>query len=90
MERNREADHACLVGQASARELNSELASVLSCASEVLGGIAPDDWVRPFLVDIQEAAQRCARRADGLLRYANNRGVRDLGQPSEALASIIP
>ncbi len=90
MERNRQADQACSVAVAAAQDLNSDLTIMLSSVSEALCELEAGHPARPFLLDIQSAAQRCARRAAGLLTYGQWRGVRGTRAPFEALASILP
>ena len=57
------------------RDLNDELTILFAGLDESLRMCAADDPVRPFLLDMRAAAQRCAWKASGILNFAARRGV---------------
>ena len=78
MERITRADHACAVAAAAAHDFNNELTVILSSVSASIQALEPGHPARPHLLDLQDAAERCARKSSGLLRFGTKRS----GNPS--------
>jgi len=77
-------DRAGAIAQAAGSDLNDELTIIFSCISEALNALAPDDPIRPLLLEARGAAQRCAWKASGLLNFAVRRGARPSAASLEA------
>jgi len=59
---------------ALAHDFNNELTVILSSVSTLIDALEPGHPARPQAIDLQDAAQRCARKTSGLLRYGLKRG----------------
>jgi hypothetical protein len=70
------ADRVCAVAAAAAHDLNDELTVILTSVHHTIRSLAPDHPARPFLLDLQDAARRCAWKASGLLNFTARRGAR--------------
>lgn len=64
------------VAAAAAHDLNEELTVILNSISLSMRAIEPGHPIRPLLLDLQGAAQRCAWTASGLLNFTARQGVR--------------
>jgi signal transduction histidine kinase len=73
VERITKADHACAVAAAAAHDFNNELTVILSSVSSSIQELDPGHPARSHLVDLQNAAQRCAQMSSGLLRFGVER-----------------
>jgi hypothetical protein len=73
VERVTKVDHACAVAAAAAHDFNNELTVILSTVSKIILALEPDHPVRPYLLDLQSAAQRCATKSLSLLQYGGKR-----------------
>jgi hypothetical protein len=64
---------ACAVAAAAAHDFNNELTVILSSVTAAITSLdrspCDDRSVRPLLLDIQAAAQRCVWKASGLLNF---------------------
>src|SRR3954465_2982818 len=76
VERLTRTDRICAVAAAAAHDLNDELTVILSSVTTSIRAVAPDHPVRPLLLDLQSAAQRCAWKASGLLNFSARSGAR--------------
>ena len=76
MERLTNADRACAVAAAAARDLNDELTIIVNCASESILTLEPGHPARIYLADIERATQRCVWKVSGLLNYSARHGAR--------------
>ena len=85
MERLTHADRACAVAAAAAHDLNDELTIIVNTTIALPRDPEPGHPARPFLLDLQRAAQRCAWKTSGLLNYGARRGVRPVNVPMERL-----
>ncbi len=85
MERLTTADRALAVASAGAHDLNDELTILLTGAALCLADLTPDDPLRPLVLEMQKAAQRCAWKTSGLLNYSARRGTRPVSVPMERL-----
>lgn len=85
MERITKADHACAVAAATAHDFNNELTVILSSVSTSIQALEPGHPARPHLLDLQNAAQRCARMSSGLLRFGVERRTRPISAALETL-----
>ncbi len=85
MERLTHADRACAVAAAAAHDLNDELTIIVNTTSHSLETLEPGHPARPFLLDLQRAAQRCVWNTSGLLNYGARRGCRPVNVPMERL-----
>lgn len=70
---------------AAAHDFNDELTVILSSVTTTIRSLAPDHPVRPLLLDLQSAAQRCAWKASGLLNFTAQRGARPSAATMERL-----
>jgi signal transduction histidine kinase len=86
VERITRADHACAVAAAAAHDFNNELTVILSSVSSLILGLEPGHPSRPQLLDLQDAAQRCARMSSGLLRFGIQRRSRASARLDNLLA----
>jgi hypothetical protein len=75
VERLTKADHAYAVAAAAAHDVNDDLTVILSSVSSSIETLEPGHPARPHLLDLQDAAQRCARTTSSLLAYSLSRGV---------------
>jgi len=73
VERLTKTDCPCAVAAAAAQDLNNELTIIVNCASWAMLTLEPGHPARPFLHDLQGAAQRCVWKASGLLNYSTQR-----------------
>jgi hypothetical protein len=78
-------DRAYAVAAAAARDFNDELTVILNSVSESLGNLEEDHPARVLLLDLQGAAQRCVRKAEGLLRFSARSGTRPSAAPLNTL-----
>jgi hypothetical protein len=85
VERLTHADRACAVAAAAAHDLNDELTIIVNTTSHSLETLEPGHPARPFLLDLQRAAQRCVWKTSGLLNYGVRRGCRPVNVPMERL-----
>lgn len=85
MERLTNADRACAVAAAAARDLNDEFTIIVNCVSESILTLEPGHPARLYLADIQHATQRCVWKVSGLLNFAARHGVRPVSAPMERL-----
>jgi hypothetical protein len=85
VERLTQADRVCAVAAAAAHDLNNELTIIINGATLSIETLEPDHPARPFLSDVQSAAQRCVWKTSGLLNYGVRRGVRPVPIPMERL-----
>lgn len=54
---------------AAAHDFNNELTVILSGVMDALQSLGPQHPVRPLLLDIEAAAQRCVWKTYGLLNF---------------------
>jgi hypothetical protein len=73
------------IASAAAHDLNEELTIVLASAALALEKLAPTHPARPLLIELQQAAQRCAWKTSGLLNYSARKGTRPVNVPMERL-----
>jgi hypothetical protein len=78
-------DRAYAVAAAAARDFNDELTVILNSVSESLGNLEEDHPARLLLLDLQDAAERCVSKAEGLLQFSARRGTRPSSAPLERL-----
>jgi hypothetical protein len=64
------------VAMAAAKDLNDELTIIVNCAAETLARMDADDPLRPSILDLRTAAQRCAWKASGLLNWGARSGIK--------------
>ncbi len=76
MERYSRADQACALAAATAHDFNNELTVILSSIANLINSLEPGHPARAQLLELQDAARRCARKTSGLLRYGLKRGGR--------------
>ena len=70
VERNTKTDRASVVAAAAAHEFNNELTVILSTVASSLEALESGYPARASLLELQDAAQRCARNSSGLLRFS--------------------
>jgi hypothetical protein len=85
VERLTKADQAYAVAAAAAHDFNEELTVILSSVNNSIEALEPGHPARPHLLDLQFAAERCARTTSGLLAYSFSHGLRPLATPFETL-----
>lgn len=85
VERLAKADRVCAVAAAAAHDLNNELTVILSSVTSSILALEPGHPARPFLLDLQSAAQRCAWKASGLLNYTARHGALPVSATLESL-----
>jgi len=85
VERITKADHACAVAAAVAHDFNNELTVILSSVADSIQALEPGHPARPYLLDLQNAAERCARTTSGLLLFGIQRRTRAIDTPLENL-----
>jgi hypothetical protein len=85
VERITRADHACAVAAAAAHDFNDELTVILSSVSSSISALEPGHPARPHLLELQDAARRCARKSSGLLCFGLSGGARASRGPMEKL-----
>jgi signal transduction histidine kinase len=85
VERITKADHAYAVAAAAAHDFNNELTVILSSLDHSMMALEPGHPARPYLLDLQEAVQRCTRTSSGLLTFSFSRGARMSSAPFESL-----
>ena len=79
------ADKAYSIAAAAAQDLNDELTIILIGAEFALSKLEPGHPARRPLLDIQNAAQRCARKISGLLNHSIRHGGKASPAPMEQL-----
>jgi hypothetical protein len=79
------ADRACAVAAAVGSDFNDELTILLTGLDESLGMCEADDPMRPLLLEMRAAAQRCTWKASGLLNFAARAGVSHVRASAEDL-----
>jgi hypothetical protein len=87
VERLTNADRACAVAAAAARDLNDEFTIIVNCVSESIPTLEPGHPARLYLADIERATGRCACKVAGLLNFTARHGVRPVSAPMERLLS---
>ena len=85
VERITKADHACAVAAAAAHDFNNELTVILSSVSHSIRALEPGHPARTHLLELQNAAQRCAHMTSGLLSFGGKSRTRALAMPFEEL-----
>jgi len=85
VERITKADHACAIAAAAAHDFNDELTVILSSVYSSITALEPGHPARAHLFDLQDAAQRCARKSSGLLSFGLRGGPRMVRGPLEKL-----
>jgi signal transduction histidine kinase len=85
VERITKADHARAVAVAAAHGFNNELTVILSSASSLILAFEPGHPAREYLIDLQNAAERCARMSSGLLAFGARHQSHGLATPFEEL-----
>jgi hypothetical protein len=85
VERITKSDHACAVAAAAAHDLNNELTVILSSVSHSIRTLEPGHPARAHLLELQNAAQRCAHMTSGLLNFGARSRMRALATPFEEL-----
>lgn len=85
MERFTKTDQACTLAAAAAHDFNNELTVILSSISTVIESLEPGHPALVQLQDLQQAAQRCARKTSGLLRFGLKKGNRPTRTALETL-----
>ena len=73
------------LAEAAAHDLNEELTIVLNTAALALKAVGPLHPARAHLIELQQAAQRCAWKTSGLLNYSARKGTRPVNVPMERL-----
>ena len=74
-----------MLAAALAHDFNNELTVILSSVSNLIEALEPGHPARPQALDLQNAAQRCARKTSSLLRYGLKRGGRAMRTSLERL-----
>jgi signal transduction histidine kinase len=85
LERVLKPDAASAVAAAAAHDLNNELTVILNSISLSIQTLEAGHPARPFLLDLQSAAQRCVWKASGLLNFSARKGVRPSAASLERL-----
>lgn len=85
VERFTKTDQACTLAAAAAHDFNNELTVILSSISNLISTLEPDHPALTQIQDLQQAAQRCARKTSGLLRFGLKRGNRPTRTALETL-----
>jgi predicted TIM-barrel fold metal-dependent hydrolase len=62
-------DRTGIVAAAAAQELNDDLTVILNSVAESLRALEAGHPSRAYLLDLRAAAQRCVRKATGLLNF---------------------
>lgn len=89
VERLTNADRTCAVAAAAAHDFNDELTIIVNSASKSILMLEPGHPARPYIADIESAAQRCIWKASGLLTYTARRGVRPVSATMERIVAQI-
>jgi len=76
VERFTRVDQACLLAAVLAHDFNNELTVILSSISTLIDELEPGHPAWPQALDLQHAAQRCARKTSRLLSFGMKRGGR--------------
>jgi len=84
VERFTKADPACTLAAAAAHAFNEELTVILSSVSTLLHELAADDPARVPLLELREAALRCATKTARMLRFGARR-ARAMRMPLDRL-----
>ncbi len=71
---------------AAAHDFNNELTVILSSVSNLIASLEPGHPALQQALELQRAAERCARKTSGLLRFGLRRGGRAV---TESLERII-
>ena len=69
------ADRPYAVAAAVSYDFNNELTIILSSVNLSIEMLDFDHPALPLLLDLQDAAERCAGRAEGLLNYSASKGT---------------
>jgi hypothetical protein len=85
VERLTQSDRVCAIAAAAAHDLNDELTIILNGAARSIEHLEPGHPARPFLYELEHAAQRCIWKTSGLLNYGARRGLRPVPVPMERL-----
>ncbi|MGD0869098.1 MAG: hypothetical protein ABSB88_06075 [Bryobacteraceae bacterium] len=80
------ATRARAVAAACGHDLNNELTIIFAGIAECIEMADADDPIRPFLLEMRAAAQRCAWKASGLLNFAARGGGRS---PRSSMETLI-
>ena len=75
MERLTQADRPYAVAAAVAHDFNNELTIILTAVTQSLEMLDDEHPAVDLLLDLQDAAQRCAWRAAGLLNFSARKGL---------------
>ena len=70
---------------AAAHDFNNELTVILSSVSSLVQALEPGHPARPHLLDLRDAALRCARMSSGLLQFGVQRSKRAVSTTLENL-----
>ena len=81
------ADRAVTLVAIAGHDLNEELTVVITGIAEALARLEPNHPAQPFLLDVRDAAQRCAWKTSAMLNYAARNGARPNAAPLERLLS---
>ena len=87
VERTKTSDRAYAVAAAAAHHWNDELTVILSSVDSLLETVGPEHQARRRLLELRDAAQRCAWKASGLLNFTALRGARPSAASLESLIS---
>jgi len=87
VEKKLNAKRPYAVAVAAAHDLNDELTVILSSVKSSIQTLEEGHPARPFLLDLQGAAQRCAWKAAGLLNYGARNGVHPVASTLESFLS---
>lgn len=79
------SDRGLAVASAAAHDLNEDLTIIVSSAVLALEFLKDDHPARPLLIELQQAARRCAWKTSGLLNYSARQGTRPVNVPMEKL-----
>lgn len=89
VERITKADHVCAVAAAAAHDFNNELTVILSTVSRSIQTLEPGHPARPHLLELQNAARRCARKTSGLLAFGASHRLPRTAASMEELLKVI-
>jgi hypothetical protein len=89
VERLTNADRTCAVAAAAAHDFNDELTIIVNCACNSILLLEPGHPARPYIADIESAAQRCMWKASGLLTYTARRGVQPVSATMERIVAEV-
>ena len=80
-------DRAGAVAAAAAHDWNDELTVILSSVDSLLEAVGPEHKARHILLELRDAARRCAWKSSGLLNFTARGGVRPSAASLESLIS---